>query len=742
MSARQAFCCKNPHADCVGITTKEEGKAVRKRILVGLTAILLVFGLLIIGDDGGEALQEDTYEEQDGSNAAAPQTEERDTVPEAVAKESFGSTESGWTLMIYLCGSDLESENGVSSFNIEEMCFAELTEDVSVLVETGGSGFWQWDNVDPAVLQRFALSDGELKEVESLESASMGEASTLSDFLNFGISNYPNPHYGVILWDHGGGNAEGVCYDELYDYDNLTMEELREALDAAPAVFDFIGFDACLMASLETAKASADAGYYMVASEETEPGYGWDYTTLLTALAEEPSMPGDALGRVVCDSFLEKCEAMDCADQATLSVIDLSMIGTLDAAFDSYTGGMALAAEDIRTLNSVSSGAGKAESYGGNTREEGYCNMVDMADLVRNTQDYLSVDGSDLLASISRTVLYEVHGDSRENSNGISVFYPIEVSPYEFEAYAESSDNIPYLQYIAAVTDSYDSFDWDASWEQFSSVLSSEEAYWEGEDDDSGNDSDSTVTIAQQIEALQDSLIHLDPITSDDFKLEYRQSLNDDGVLELEITSGLDAVKSVQFLLWYETDGSETDIASEYVYLGGDNNVNADWENGIFTDNFTGEWMSIGGEYVSAELIEETGNYNLYSIPANVNGADTNLRAVYNFNSGAYRVLGTYDGMDSGNSALSVTSRGIQPLKENDEVIFYLPAYNIDTEEESVYISDPVTWHADTVMEDVELGDGFFLYMYEIKDLYGNEYDTDPVEMQVDGDTILPYQTP
>ena len=45
-------------------------------------------------------------------------------------------------------------------------------------------------------------------------------------------------------------------------------------------------------------------------------------------------------------------------------------------------------------------------------------------------------------------------------------------------------------------------------------------------------------------------------------------------------------------------------------------------------------------------------------------------------------------------------------------------------------------------MEDVELGDGFFLYMYEIKDLYGNEYDTDPVEMQVDGDTILPYQTP
>ncbi|MST81926.1 hypothetical protein [Bilifractor porci] len=66
-----------------------------------------------------------------------------------------------------------------------------------------------------------------------------------------------------------------------------------------------------------------------------------------------------------------------------------------------------------------------------------------------------------------------------------------------------------------------------------------------------------------------------------------------------------------------------------------------------------------GGEPVNAELIEETDNYNLYSIPAEVNGEETNLRAVYDFTEEAYRVLGTYDGLEEGGD--SMTSRGIHP---------------------------------------------------------------------------------
>lgn len=424
-----------------------------------------------------------------------------------------------------------------------------------------------------------------------------------------------------VLVETGGGNADGVCYDELYDGDNLTLPELGSALRDADSMLDFIGFDACLMASMETASAVSGTGYYMVASEETEPGLGWDY-------------------------------------EATLSVIDLSQTGKLDAAFDEYTGGMALAANDVRTLNSVASGADRTESYGGNTDTEGYCNMIDLADLVTNTQDYVQADGTALLSAIDEAVVYSVHGPGRENANGISVFYPIGATEDELSMYMEHSDNTPYLQYIAAVTDTYGDVDWQAAWTEY---------------DSSGAESNSSGDGAFW-QDMQEQLTELQPVTGSDFDVQFSQSVGEDGYLNLSITSGLEAVKSVHFLLLYMPDGQEDGSSSEYVYLGEDNDINGDWENGTFQDNFWGQWMTIGGEFVNAELIEEADYYNLYSIPAKVNGQETNLHAIYDYSAEKYRVLGTYDGI--------------------------------------------------------------YMYMFEIKDIFGVEYDTEPVVMEAAGDTI------
>lgn len=630
------------------------------------------------------------------------------------AGPGVGSSESGWTIMVYLCGSDLESSGGLASLNLEEMCSAVLPEDVNVLVETGGTSTWYWDGIETDVLGRYQVMDGSLEEAETVELASMGDPSTLTGFIQWGIETYPSEHYGLILWDHGGGNADGVCYDELYDGDNLTLPELGSALSDTGSTLDFIGFDACLMASFETAKAISGFGYYMVASEETEPGQGWDYESMLNAIGEDPSMQGDALGKVICDAFLDKCLRLDCADEATLSVIDLSAVDMLDRTFDEYTSGMAMAADDVEALNSVASGADQTESYGGNTDAEGYCNMVDVADLVSNTQDYVQTDGSGLLRAIDEAVVYSVHGDSRENSHGISVFYPIEVTEDELSVYIQNSDNTPYLQYIAAVTDTYGDVDWDQEWADYDSSV-----WWSSSEED-----------------VQELLTDMQPVSGSNFDVQYEQTSGDDGYLHLSITSGLEAVKSVHFLLWYMTDGSEDGSASEFVYLGEDNNIDSDWENGRFKDNFFGQWMTIGGEYVNAELIEETESYNRYSIPAEVNGKETNIRAIYDYSTETYRVLGTYDGVESSDGIGSMTSRGITPLQEGDEIVFLLPAYEADSEEENWYYTDAVEWSDDIIMEDEDMGDGYYMYMFEITDIFGVEYDTEPVIMQVEGDTV------
>ena len=690
------------------------------------------------------------------SRAASGTSEGSGTVPDYSRTNMDGAMQSddpGWTILVYLCGSDLESNGGMATMNLEEMCSAMIPEDVNVLVETGGSSAWSFDGVDPNVLGRYQVTGNDLVQVDALPPASMGESSTLTDFIEWGVSSYPSAHYGLILWDHGGGNADGVCYDELYNGDNLKLSELGDALYDAGTPFDFIGFDACLMASLETTKAIGNAGFYMVASEETEPGYGWDYETVLNALGENTSMHGDELGQIVCDAFLNKCSGMGCDEEATLSVIDLSMAGELNDAFDLYTGGMALAIEDAGTLNDVVSNASRTESYGGNTDNEGYCNMVDIADLVSNTQNSVQTDGSDLLSAIDQAVLYKANGPARGNSNGISVFYPIGPSDDELATYMETSDNVPYRQYIAAVTDTYDSVNWDEAWDDAGDYADDSGYYDDGDyaddgeyyddsdyvddsdyyDEDDYDDESDYSDMDRSWTKTEGRLKSLKPVTGNDFEVKFEQTSGDDGYLHLTITSGLEAVTSVRFLLFYMNEGNEDGSGSEFIYLGMDNNINGDMNTGEFTDNFFNQWMTIGGEYVSSELIDEEETYNIYSVPAVVNGVETNLRVLYDYSAESYRMLGRYDGVeDSG----SMTSRGIMPLNDGDQISFMLPGWEMDTDDDFWYYTDPVTWSDDVAIVDEDMGDGTYMYMFEIEDMFGREYDADPVVMQAEGDSI------
>lgn len=386
---------------------------------------------------------------------------------------------SGWTIMLYLCGTDLETDNGLASINLEEICNADLPEDVNVVIETGGTNEWHWDGIDPGVLGRYHVENGDLNQIETQPSASMGEVSTLVDFVNWGVTNYPSQHYGLVFWDHGGGSVDGVCYDQLYDNDNLKMPELAMAMSQMPVTFDMIGFDACLMGSMECAKIMQMAGKYMVASEETEPGYGWDYTTILDSLAQDTSMGGDELGRIICDAFYNKCDTYGLADTATLSVIDLSGINQVNTCFDSYTSGMAMATQDMQAFGDVAGGVERAESFGGNTPEEGYCNLVDLIDLVNNTQDSVAGadDGSGLIEAVQDAVLYEVHGDARANATGLAIYYPLEIDQDVIDYYNSFSMNVPYLQYIAALSGNYSETDWNQEYDDYDDEIAQMDAY-------------------------------------------------------------------------------------------------------------------------------------------------------------------------------------------------------------------------------------------------------------------------
>ena len=226
-----------------------------------------------------------------------------------------GAADGSWAVYWYLCGSDLESEGGFATDDLSELLEVELPENVTVVIETGGAAEWWNETVDASVLQRYVYSSDGLALVDEQPSASMGDSETLADFLRFAKENYPADRTAVVFWNHGGGSVSGASFDELYDYDSLTLDEMYAAftevwepsLETGQQPLELVGFDTCLMATVDVAYTFCDLSRYLVASEETEPANGWYYSRWVGALADDPSMDGAALGRVICDAYYEGC---------------------------------------------------------------------------------------------------------------------------------------------------------------------------------------------------------------------------------------------------------------------------------------------------------------------------------------------------------------------------------------------------------------------------------------------------
>ena len=199
---------------------------------------------------------------------------------EGVDVESYSAqAKPGYcTVLVYMDGSDLESDHGMAASDLQEMeeAVARIDADgsqIHVVVEAGGSAEWQYEPMQNKEYGRFCITGEGVSEVEEMEARDMGRSDTLADFVNYGTQSYPAEHYGLICWNHGSGQIRGFGSDSNFDESSLTIDELRRALNQSEMKkrFDFIGMDACLMGNLELVAALESNAAYLIASEELEP---------------------------------------------------------------------------------------------------------------------------------------------------------------------------------------------------------------------------------------------------------------------------------------------------------------------------------------------------------------------------------------------------------------------------------------------------------------------------------------
>lgn len=343
------------------------------------------------------------------------------------------------TLMIYMIGSDLESKTKAGTNDLNEILQSGVDlSRVNVLVSTGGSPHWHNDFVREDVRLTLQLQADGFKVLDTQPASSMGEAEALSGFLQYCDQNAPADHYALILWDHGNGPVMGYGKDVLFSNDALTLLEMRSALEASPfgpkRKLEWVGFDACLMSSAELACIWADYAKYLVASQEVEPAFGWNYSFLSSLGTADTRSVLEALTREylsACDTYFEEKGYAD--RDATLACLDLSVASELRQALDELFSAASGNVSDL--YNVLAAHRVETRALGRATTGSEY-DLVDLRDMAVQLRDLYPEQTERLISVIDKLVLYNV--TNAENLCGISLYYPFYNKDYYSGSWAET----------------------------------------------------------------------------------------------------------------------------------------------------------------------------------------------------------------------------------------------------------------------------------------------------------------
>jgi len=645
----------------------------------------------------------------------------------------MGNGQDTVTVMIFMLGSDLESRGGMATRDLNEILSADIADNVNIIVETGGAAKWQNDVISNRTNQRYQCVSGGLKLLQdNLGQKDMTDPSTLTSFINYCKDNFPANRYMLIMWDHGGGSAAGYGHDELAGEGTMALDEIHSALTKANVNFDVIGFDACLMATYETAVMLEQHADYMLASEETEPGIGWYYTGWINALSKNTSIPTVELAKIIIDDFTAKCYQNSAREVTTLSVVDLAEFsGTVPEAFRSFAAstGNLIDTDQYDTVAQARS----------NTREFGQPAQLDQIDLIHLAENLGTDEATALVDALKGTIKYNRTSSTIANANGISIFFPFGS-----------------LDTMGRMLSTYDKIGMDAEYSQtikrFANVEAGGQAISTGQSNPfgsllsgvmgggsggsgigsslvggvigslinnadfgsllGGGDNESPNTDWVDTDEMEQSADYYEENHIDSSRLELTEK---DGGYVVQLTDKeWDLIQTIELNVFLD-DGEG------YIDLGLDNVFDFDADGDLVVD-YDGTWLALNRQVVAYYLLSEEWNGDRYVItgyvPAELNGEEVHIILSFTEETPYGEVLGAKTVYADGTVA-----KGLTPLYDGDTLDFLCDFYNYDeTFDDSYYLDDPMTVSGEIEISNVSVGDEPVLFTYRLTDIYNNTY--------------------
>ena len=657
-----------------------------------------------------------------------------------------GGGEDAVTIMVYMCGTDLESRSGMGTSDLQEMVAANIGSKVNLLVYTGGCSSWRNNIVSSKVNQVYQVLNGGVKcLIKDAGRSPMTDPENLGSYIQWCAANYPADRYELILWDHGGGSVSGYGYDEKYKSSgSMTLSGIRQALEKGGVKFDFVGFDACLMATTETALMLGSYADYLVASEETEPGVGWYYTDWLNALNSNTSIPTVELGKKIVDSFVETCDRKCRGQKTTLSLVDLAELSnTVPGLLNSFS-------KSISTQISGNNYQQIAQARN-QSREFAASTKIDQVDLVHLAVNTGLKEGNALAKAIRAAVKYNRTSVNMSNAYGLSIYFPYRSS----------------AKYVDSMSKTYNEIGMDSDYttciRQFASLQVSGQAASGGTGspydtlfgdyggqfgglDSTGTDDLISTLLSGFLGGDYGSVSGMsssgssflsDRALSEEDTLQYLQDNHFDGTALAWVTEdGKEKIKLTDEQ-WSMVSDLELntfyDNGKGYVDMGLDTVFEFDEQGNLIADDGK-YWVSINGSpvaYYHMDTLDDGTRYTITGrVPCMLNGQRSNLILVFDSEHENGYVSGALSDY-SKDDEIDVVGKEVTELAAGDVIEPLCDLYNYDgTYEDTYYIGNPIEINEsadDLKISDTPLGEGASLVTYRFTDMYGANHWTQTI---------------
>ena len=332
------------------------------------------------------------------------------------------------TVMIYMVGSNLESDAGLATNDLNYIDYNKTNSNkVKVVLMAGGTKSWKNNYIDVSETSIYELKENGFVKVNKRNMQNMGSKDNLSYFLDYVHDNYKSNKYDFIYWNHGGA-VDGSEYDD-FSNDHLELIEMASSFENSKfrsKKLEVLGFRTCLNSTIEVANIYKKYANYLVASEEVTIGSSFD--SALRFINEiKPSDEGFDFGKKQVRNYQESVAAYcnyanggnspnNYCVNSTYAIIDLSRINKLNSELDKFS----------NDLNKNLSGK-YSDMIKTRANLNQYCEddpLYDMIDLYDFADKFsiFSKNSNNLKNAIKNAVVY--NWSNNDYSHGLSIYFP------------------------------------------------------------------------------------------------------------------------------------------------------------------------------------------------------------------------------------------------------------------------------------------------------------------------------